>query len=256
MLKFDISVKQQTTDNMLSLRHTDDALQEIGCDEAGRGCFWGPIMAGAVLWPPESTWTEEHRTVAPQIRDSKKISPKKRELIADAIQRLALKAAVGSVEAAEIDEKGITWANQEAFRRALKGLELDPEGLKEARLLLDGELSIPDWTGEQHTIVEGDNTYLCVGAASILAKVTHDRWVQAFCDGQEECALRYGLRTSKGYGTAVHRLALQTHGAHELHRRTFIRRYVPMEQSLPKPNVVVEGYRKPSIDKCLIRLKK
>jgi len=241
---------------MLSLRHTNDSLQEIGCDEAGRGCFWGPIMAGAVLWPPESVWTEEHNTVAPQIKDSKKISPKKREILADAIQRLALKAAVGVVSNAEIDEKGITWANQEAFRRALKGLDFPDEDLKAARLLLDGELSIPDWLGEQHTIVEGDNTYLCIGAASILAKVTHDRWVQAFCDGQEECAARYGLRTSKGYGTAVHRLGLQTHGAHELHRRTFIRRWIPEEQSLPKPNVVIEGYRKPTADKCLIRLKK
>jgi len=241
---------------MLSLRHTEDALLEIGCDEAGRGCFWGPIMAGAVLWPPVDTWTEEHKTVAPQIKDSKKINPKKREILADAIQRLAVKAAVGTVSSAEIDEKGITWANQEAFRRALKGLDFAPEDLKATRILLDGELSIPDWTGEQHTIVEGDNTYLSIGAASILAKVTHDRWIQTYCDGQEICAERYGLRTSKGYGTAVHRLGLQTHGAHELHRRTFIRKYVPMEQSLPKPNVTVEGYRKPTSDKCLIRLKK
>ena len=241
---------------MLSLRHTEDTLLEIGCDEAGRGCFWGPIMAGAVLWPPFDAWTEEHKTVAPQIRDSKKISPKKREVLADAIQRLSVKAAVGAVSNAEIDEKGITWANQEAFRRALKGLDFAPEDLKAARILLDGELSIPDWIGEQHTIVEGDNTYLCIGAASILAKVTHDRWVQAYCDGQEACAERYGLRTSKGYGTAVHRLGLQTHGAHELHRRTFIRKYVPENQSLPKPTVMVEGYRKPTSDKCLIRLKK
>jgi ribonuclease HII len=213
-------------------------------------------MAGAVLWPPEAAWTDEHRAVSPQIKDSKKISAKKREVLADAIQRLAVKAAVGVVSSAEIDERGITWANQEAFRRALKGLDFPDEDLKAARILLDGELSIPDWLGEQHTIVEGDNTYLCIGAASILAKVTHDRWVQAFCDGQEECAARYGLRTSKGYGTAVHRLGLQTHGAHELHRRTFIRRWIPEEQSLPKPNVVIEGYRKPTADKCLIRLKK
>jgi len=241
---------------MLSLRHTQDALQEIGCDEAGRGCFWGPIMAGAVLWPPFDAWTEEHKAVAPQIKDSKKISPKKRETLADAIQRLALKAGVGVVSNAEIDARGITWANQEAFRRALKALDLPSDHLKDVRLLLDGELTIPDWNGEQHTIVEGDNTYLCIGAASILAKVTHDRWIQAYCDGQTLCAEQYGLRTSKGYGTAVHRLGLQTHGAHELHRRTFIRKYVPENQSLPKPNVAIEGYRKPTGEKCLIRLKK
>ena len=242
---------------MLSLRHTQDTKQEIGLDEAGRGCFWGPIMAGAVIWPPESAWTADHLAIAPHIRDSKKIAPKKRERLADDILRLAVKAAVGSVEAVEIDAQGITWANQEAFRRALKALELPENSLKESRLLLDGELSIPDWEGEQHTIVEGDNLYLSIGAASILAKVLHDRWIQRYCDGDEVCAERYGLRTCKGYGTAVHREGLIAHGAHTLHRRTFIRNYVPASQSLPKPNVTVEGYRKgtqSAPDKCLIRL--
>ena len=236
---------------ILNLRHTEDSKPEIGLDEAGRGCFWGPIMAGAVLWPTRDKWTAEHEKIAPDIRDSKKIAPKKRARLADDIKRLAVAWGIGSVSNTEIDEQGIVWANQEAFRRAVKSL-----GVEDVRLLIDGEWLIPDWTGEQHAIIEGDNTYLCIGAASILAKVTHDRWVQAYCDGQEACAERYGLRTSKGYGTAVHRLGLQTHGAHELHRRTFIRKYVPENQSLPKPTVMVEGYRKPTSDKCLIRLKK
>jgi ribonuclease HII len=235
----------------LCVRHTEDDVVEVGLDEAGRGCFWGPMMAGAVVWPSESDWTAEHVALAPQIRDSKKISPKKREVIAAAIERLALAWGVGVVTAAELDEKGVTWANQETFRRAIGDLKTTGTATGVSlssppeRLLIDGELSIDDWPAEQqHTIVEGDGLFLPIAAASILAKVHHDRWVQAYCDGNEICAERYGLRTGKGYGTQVHRDGLTAHGAHELHRRTFIGRYVPAEQALARPNVVISGYRR------------
>lgn len=247
-----------TIGTTLKLRYSDsDDLIEVGVDEAGRGCFWGPIMAGAVIWPPVEEWTEEHRAVVGSIKDSKKIAPKKREKIADEIRRLAQTWAVGSVSAKEIDENGITWANQEAFRRAITGLKFAPE-----RLIIDGELSIYGWEGEQHTVVDGDATYLHIAAASILAKVDHDRWVQGYCDANPECAEHYGLRTSKGYGTKVHRDGLGTYGAHELHRRTFIRNYVPAEQSMEKPVVVIRGYtrkqgggaKKKEDDACLVVL--
>jgi ribonuclease HII len=242
---------------MLSLRHSEDTKTEVGLDEAGRGCFWGPIMAGAVLWPPRDQWTQDHEAISPQIRDSKKIAPKKRLRLANDIKRLALGWAVGSVTNTEIDEKGIVWANQEAFRRALQGLEEGRPSFKssEGRLLIDGEWLIPEWSGEQHAIVEGDNTYLSIGAASILAKVEHDLWIQAFCEKEEGMAALYDLKGSKGYGTAKHRAGLMTHGAHEGHRRTFIRKYVSVEQALPKPNVICEGHAKKMDEtKCLIRL--
>jgi len=238
----------------LALRYKEDTVVEVGLDEAGRGSFWGPFMAGAVVWPPVEAWTADHKAIAGEIRDSKKIAPKKRERLADDIKRLATSWHIGSVSNKEIDEHGITWANQEAFRRAVGGLKAI-EG-RPKRLLIDGELSIVDYADEQHTIVEGDNTYLVIGAASILAKVEHDRWVQAYCDGDAVCAERYGLRTSKGYGTQAHRDGLVAYGAHELHRRTFIGRYVGTEQALPKPVATNAGYRKVPIDsdKCLIRL--
>jgi len=240
---------------MLSLRHTEDAKVEVGLDEAGRGCFWGPIMAGAVIWPLKTEWTAEHETISPQIRDSKKIAPKKRLRLAQDIKRLAIAWAVGSVSNTEIDEKGIVWANQEAFRRAVEGLKgfKSPEDL---RLLIDGEWLIPDWSGEQHAIVEGDNTYLSIGAASILAKVEHDLQVEAFCEGNEACAALYDLKGSKGYGTAKHRAGLVANGAHTFHRRTFVRNYVPASQALQKPNVVILGHanKHKATEKCLIRL--
>ena len=239
---------------MLSLRHTEDTKFEIGLDEAGRGCFWGPLMAGAVLWPPRAEWSLDHELIAPQIRDSKKISPKKRVVLAAEIKRLAQAWAVGAVSNTEIDEQGIVWANQEAFRRAFEGLK----GFKssECRLLIDGEWLVPDWSGEQHAIVEGDNTFLCIGAASILAKVEHDAQVQAFCLENEVCAALYDLKGSKGYGTASHRAGLVANGAHTLHRRTFIRKYVPASQALEKPNVVIQGYANKRLteEKCLIKL--
>ena len=240
----------------LPVRYIDDAVVEVGLDEAGRGCFWGPMMAGAVVWPSESDWTAEHAALAPQIRDSKKISPKKRERIADEIERLAIAWGVGVVTAAELDEKGVTWANQETFRRAIGDLKMpvaSGAGSDEPlsafsppeRLLIDGELSIDDWPADQqHTLVEGDGLFLPIAAASILAKVHHDRWTQAYCDENAECAERYGLRSGKGYGTQVHRDGLVAYGAHELHRRTFIGRYVPAEQALARPNVVISGYRR------------
>ena len=209
---------------MLALRFKDDDVLEVGIDEAGRGCFWGPLMAGACAWPPRSTWTAEHEAVALEIRDSKKLSPKKRDRLADALRRLVPLAAVGSVRAAEIDAHGITWANQEAFRRAVGGLGL-PGDLK-PRLLLDGQIPLPGYP-DYHCIVQGDGTYLNIASASILAKVDHDRWVEAVCDAEPGLAERYGLRTCRGYGTAVHRAGLKEHGAHAYHRTLFVRNWIP-----------------------------
>jgi len=252
---------------MLQPRFKEDTVIEVGIDEAGRGSFFGPIMAGAVVWPSQSTWTPEIEKLSSELRDSKKIAPKKRERMADDIKRLATKWHVGSVSNTEIDEQGITWANQEAFRRAASGLrglrfnhdqDQDQKGLKEiseeTRLLIDGELTIHGYDGEQHVIVDGDAIYMSIAAASILAKVEHDRWIISWCDANPADAEKYSLRTSKGYGTAAHRAGLVANGVHSLHRRTFVRKYVPADQALPKPNVVIQGYFKQTVEKCLIRL--
>ena len=207
---------------MLSTRYIDDNKLEAGIDEAGRGCFFGDMYASAVMWPAETTWTDRHKEIAPQIRDSKKISPKKRERLADAIKELAVTFGVGIVSAAEIDEHGMTWANQTAFARALEMLEPFP-----GRILIDGILTLPAGTvGPQveiHTIVEGDGQYMAIAAASILAKVEHDRALVAMCDADPTLDEKYGLRSCKGYGTAKHRAGIDAHGLHMCHRRRFIK---------------------------------
>ncbi len=201
----------------LKTRHIQDTALEAGIDEAGRGCFWGPLTAAAVILPEEAVWSDKMRALAPKLRDSKKLSPKRRAEYATAIKELAVAWGVGTVMAAELDAHGVTWANQTAFERAVAGLRTQP-----ARLLIDGTLPCKYEHGTVYTIIDGDATYLSIAAASILAKEAHDDWVREFCVREPEVAERFGFATNKGYGTAKHRAALQEHNPHEEHRQRFI----------------------------------
>jgi ribonuclease HII len=171
---------------MLQIQHTADDGIEVGIDEAGRGCFWGSLYAGAVIWVPEAEMSEEQAAIAAQIKDSKKLSEKRRNVLSDAIKDLALAWGIGSVTAEEIDTLGMTKANQLAFTRALETLEIMPD-----RLIIDGTLSIYDqpWSMiEQVVEPEADGKYVSVAAASILAKVAHDDWVHDYAAGNATVA--------------------------------------------------------------------
>lgn len=206
----------------LPVRFADDEKVEAGIDEAGRGCFWGPLMAGAVIWPREEAWTDEHRELAPFIQDSKTITERMRERVAVAIPRLALACAVGRVEAAEIDENGMSWGNHTAFSRAVEGLLVKPQ-----RLLIDGTLAIPFCEAEeQETVLDGDAAYLPIAAASVLAKTARDNWVKEWCEKEENkaAAEMYGFVTNKGYGTAAHRRGINDNGLLADHRKLFLKK--------------------------------
>jgi len=233
----------------LAARFTEDSLTEIGLDEAGRGSFWGPLTAGAVVIPLECT--DEQQALVAQLRDSKKISPKKRVILAQKIRELLPLAAVGMVTAAEINEHGITWANVEAFRRALAGLSfVEANTLSTCRLLVDGTLPVDTWAGEQHIIVEGDNQYMAIAAASILAKVSHDQWIEDYGAAHPACDERYDIVKSKGYGTAKHRAAIQLYGGHELHRDAFIQNWLPGVDQATRVTRIKRSNKK---EECLIR---
>ena len=206
---------------MLKIQFRDDGKIEAGVDEVGRGCLWGPLVTGAVIWPAESSWTEKLRELAPQIKDSKKISEKKRKVIATKINELALATGIGVVEASDIDAIGITKANQTAFARAVTNLKVKP-----GRLLVDGTIPLlyDDWKDEQYSIVDGDAEYLPIAAASIIAKVYRDTWVEEWCSQNKPLGEDYSLVSSKGYGTAAHRRAIQEKGILPLHRRLFLRK--------------------------------
>lgn len=208
---------------MLKSRHTTDNLVEAGIDEAGRGCFWGPLVAGAVVWPDEPMWSDELRAISERIKDSKKLTAKRRAVLYKEIQKHAVAWSVGIVEPEEIDEYGMSRANRLAFTRALEGLGAEPQ-----RLIIDGLLRIDS---ELEQIVEpaADTTYLSVAAASIIAKEHRDQIVLKACDAEPALQEKYSIGSSKGYGTAKHREAILEHGVHGQHRRLFLRKLLGCE---------------------------
>jgi ribonuclease HII len=216
---------------MLKTRFLEDSKIEIGVDEAGRGPLWGPLMAAAIILPNANQWTDSMKALIPSIKDSKKISAKKRERIAKELELNCISFGIGIVSPEEIDTFGATCANQMAFRRAIDDLytKLDGRGVEDKRILLDGTLQLNrQLPGEEcHTIVDGDATYLSIAAASILAKVHHDTWVVDWCTKNTSDAEKYDLLKCKGYGTVKHREGILRHGYTDLHRRLYLRKLIP-----------------------------
>jgi ribonuclease HII len=208
---------------MLRPRYKEDTLIEAGIDEAGRGCLWGPLIAAAVIWLPEAEWTEEHRLISEQIKDSKKLSPKKRAYLRAAIENLAVDFSIGRVEAVEIDTLGMTAANKMAFQRAIQRLTVEPD-----RVLIDGTLELDTLT-EQIVEPGADGKYIAVAAASILAKEAHDDIIVGFCMIDETLDANYGLLKCKGYGTKKHCEGILKHGKEHQHRRLFLRKLLGEE---------------------------
>jgi ribonuclease HII len=223
---------------MLKVRSKQDSVIEAGIDEAGRGCLWGPLYAAAVIWPPEEDWIDEQRELAPKIKDSKKIAPKKRARIAEAIKSYAVDYGIGSVSAGEIDSLGMSRSNKLAFTRAIDALQVPPE-----RILIDGTLSLSEDDLEQRkiisqeVIVDGDATYLPIAAASILAKEAHDDVVKEWVKNNPQLDTRYNISSCKGYGTEAHRNGLLEYGTHTEHRRLFLRKILGTSDCLIQDDI-------------------
>lgn len=174
-----------------------------GVDEAGRGPLAGPVVAAAVI-------LDEMRPIA-GLNDSKKLTALRRERLYDEIRAKALCCSVAQASVEEIDRLNILQATLLAMRRAVEGLRLKP-----AKVLVDGN-RLPVLGMLAEAIVGGDALIPSISAASILAKVTRDRW----CAELDLQYPQYGFATHKGYGTAVHLAALRAHGACPEHRTTF-----------------------------------
>ena len=220
---------------MLKSRHTQDEVAEVGIDEAGRGCLWGPLMAAAVVWPDEDSWTEDMRELSSKIRDSKKIAAKRRSLMEAQIKLYAVAWSIGSVTAQEIDTFGMTKSNRLAFERALEGIN-GPYG----RILIDGTLGLPANSIEQVIEAKGDNTYIAIAAASILAKEGRDTIVRGMCEENPILESRYSICSSKGYGTLKHRNAVKEHGMHTEHRKLFLRKLLGLEHKVDQGYTFIE----------------
>lgn len=174
-----------------------------GVDEAGRGPLAGPVVAAAVIL--------DDRHAIKGLADSKKLSARRREALFDEIRAKALCCSIAQASVEEIDEFNILQATLLAMRRAVMGLRLPPK-----LVLVDGNrLPVLDIRAE--AIVKGDDKVLAISAASILAKVTRDRW----CLEYHQQFPQYGFDQHKGYGTADHLAALRLHGPCPQHRRTF-----------------------------------
>ena len=185
------------------LTHYSDLI-EAGCDEAGRGCLAGPVVAGAVILKPGFDM--------PELDDSKKLTEKKRYQLRELILKEALAYGIGIVTAPEIDEINILNASFLAMHRAIDQLKVRPEFL-----LIDGN-RFKKYQDLKHVcVVGGDAKYQSIAAASILAKTTRDRMM-------EEYDLRfpqYHWKKNKGYPTPEHKQAIAEYGITELHRKSF-----------------------------------
>lgn len=180
-----------------------------GIDEAGRGPLAGPVVAGAVILPRdcEILW----------LNDSKQLSAAKRERLYDEIQEKAVTCAVGFASQERIDEINILQATYEAMQDAVKKLDIHPD------VLLNDAVTIPGISGIQVPIIKGDAKSLSIAAASVLAKVTRDRMMVEYDKEFPE----YGFAAHKGYGSAAHIEAIRKYGPSPIHRKTFIRNFLP-----------------------------
>lgn len=185
-------------------RFLNKNLIEAGCDEAGRGCLAGPVVAAAVILPPKF----KH----PLLNDSKQLSEKQRNLLRPIIEKEALDYAVGFVDNNKIDEINILNASFLAMHMALDQLKTIPE-----HILIDGN-RFKAYKGIPHScIIQGDAIFMSIAAASILAKTYRDEYMEKLHIEQP----LYCWNQNKGYATRVHRDAIKEHGTTSYHRQSF-----------------------------------
>jgi ribonuclease HII len=177
---------------------------EAGLDEAGRGCFAGPVYAAAVVLPKDF--------YHPLLNDSKQLNREEREYLRPVIEKEAIAFAVASVSNNEIDRINILQASYKAMHLALNRLSASPD-----ILLVDGNRFKPYKKMPHHCMIKGDGMYASIAAASVLAKTYRDDYMIAL---HEKHAV-YCWQNNKGYGTPEHRSAIQAHGLCRYHRKSF-----------------------------------
>lgn len=180
-----------------------------GVDEAGRGPLAGPVTAAAVILPPDVDIAG--------LNDSKKLTPAKRDKLFEDITHTALAYCVASASVEEIEAVNILQATFLAMRRAVEGLSVRAD-----LLLIDGNQTPPGLSIPVRTIVKGDGRSAAIAAASILAKVTRDRYMTE----QDRLYPGYGFAQHKGYGTRAHYEALREQGLTPIHRRSFLKKWL------------------------------
>ena len=189
---------------------------EVGVDEVGRGCLCGPVVASAVIWDPSVI--QEKGFI---IKDSKKLSERKRYILKDFILENAIDTSVMSIDNKRIDDINIYHASHEAMHKAIRKLDIEPE-----LILVDGN-HFPHYMNNQDEYLEhkcipgGDDIYCSIAAASILAKCHRDTWINDICLEYPELEELYKWKSNKGYGTKKHMEGINEYGITEWHRLSF-----------------------------------
>ncbi len=177
----------------------------LGIDEVGRGCWAGPLLAGAVILDPD-------KPLPATLRDSKKLSKLQREKLAEWIYAESIDYGLGWVSAKEVDVLGLTEAVRLAMQRAVGEIQASCE-----QIIIDGHINFLAHDPRAEALINADDSVPAVSAASIIAKVARDQYMTELAQEFPD----YGFDKHVGYGTAAHLLALQTHGVTNLHRRSY-----------------------------------
>ena len=177
---------------------------EAGCDEAGRGCLAGPVVAAAVILPKDFSH--------PMLNDSKQLTHKQRYLLREIIEKETISKAVASVDNHEIDKINILKASIKAMHLAIEKLDVIP-----TFLIIDGNRFLNYKNIPHKCIVKGDAKFQSIAAASILAKTYRDDYMEKM----HEKFPQYGWNQNKGYPTKIHRIAIENFGTTPLHRKSF-----------------------------------
>ena len=180
-----------------------------GVDEVGRGPLAGPVVCAAVIMPLDD------ESIIVGVDDSKKLSAKKRETLAEEIKKRALAYTIVEVSEKEIDEINILEATKLGMKKALETLEIAPQSV-----LTDGNMTL-DIDFPQKSVIGGDALCYSIGAASIIAKVYRDKMMDEYAKEYPE----YAFDSNKGYGTAAHIQAIKEYGLCPIHRRTFTKKF-------------------------------
>ena len=209
-MRYFLSGKQLSIgfDDSLLAEFTSAATLVAGVDEVGRGSLFGSVVAATVVIP----LFDIPQLIEIGVKDSKKLSIKKRQELVPLIQEIAADCCISFASVAEIDKLNILQASLLAMKRSMLQLKVTPN-----ICLIDGKFPIPNLSLTQKTVIKGDARSPVIAAASILAKVWRDEQIIALAKQYPE----YDLASNKGYPTAAHRLAIQKYGISPEHRRSF-----------------------------------
>ena len=204
-MKWTIKIEKKGED----LQQVLTKVYEIAIDEVGRGAIFGPVLSAVVVLIKNNSLILKNLGV----KDSKKLTPKKREFLFQKIISLSSDYGIGQSSVREIDKFGIRLATELSMLRAVKKLKRKPQ-----ELLIDGPLLFRQWEGIQSNIISGDSKFISIAAASILAKVSRDKLMERL----ERQNSGYFIFKNKGYGTKDHFISIKDIGITNLHRKSFL----------------------------------